>query len=79
MLINCWRPKDVLRSCDDEIYPAVPKPRIDDVIVFCSPSEDVNPAVPRPITVEVSSVGSMNVLINCWRPKEVLRSCCDEM
>jgi hypothetical protein len=59
----------------DERYPAVPRPITVDVRFDWRPIVDTNPAVPRPMIVEVSSLGSINVLINCLRPRDVLKSC----
>ena len=55
-----------------ETYPTEPSAAIVDVRVNCRPILLTKPSVPRPTTVEVSSVGSIKLLMNVVNPVVVL-------
>jgi hypothetical protein len=58
----------------DEIYDADPRPSTVDWSLAWSPIVDTKLAEPRPVIVEASSIGSMNVLMKFVRPVVVENS-----
>jgi hypothetical protein len=83
VLINCVeltypadpKPAVVLTSCAVEIYPEDPRP----IVVEARPEVLRNPAVARPTTVLVSSVGSIMLLILEFNPETVDIRVADEI
>ena len=55
-------------SCEEEIYPAEPNPSTVDARLLASPILLTKPLVPKPMTVDANSVGSIKLEMYVVRP-----------
>ena len=65
-------PRVVLKSESVETYPTEPREAIVETRVYCRPTLLTKPVVPRPITVDVNSIGSIKLFIYVFIPVTVL-------